>query len=806
MTDVKEGDYYNTNTTEDDLEDKFLVYTREGDWEKVVDLYKSNVKFCTMNIDKSRGTALHVAVNDNNESVVSNLVGSILLHGNVEAFILKNEKGDTPLHLAASRGFKEICEHIIGEFGERKELVYIDNNNGETPLFLASLSWQKQTFIYLFSFVEPDYKICDGKKDYSYPYSKDLIRNNGDSILHCAIQREFFDLALIIIDKYPELGAISNKKHYTPLKLLATRPSAFESGFKMIWWKKILYHCIPVENLNVKEALELYGIKHDQSERHKYPKNYDTCYLFLHKCKEYADPLLDIIRHLPVISKLAIPISTTYASDNKVKEQKVLLGQQQQINISMPSDNEEKKQNVLSKQKQNNISIPSDPELLPENYATCLWFLKFAYINILGLSGVGVDEVRKLKQKHKWSSQLLTVFMENTSDSYFGAGNKPLRNESEIDFEAIINQNKNSNEELKSEDTKKSETLKSKEAKKSETLNNGDTNKAETLKNEKAKKAKTMKSETPILTAARYGIVEMVTVLIKKIPSSIYETNLENKNILLVAVENRRTVVVESLRKWFKECNKYPIFDNLIQEVDNEDNTVLHLAATPGDQDWNISGAALQMMWHIKWFQYTKGLVPEHFPFRTNKEDKTAGEIFEEKHKTLVKDGSEWLKDTSESCSVVAALLAGVSFATSSTVPGGNKSETGEPTLEGKPAFDAFALSSIVGLCFSVTALIMFLSILTSRKEAKDFRIDLPRKLILGLSSLFLSIVAMFTAFCSGHFFLIDQKYKSIVFLIYIVTCFPVTLYAVAQLPLYIDLLKGIITKIPMTSAKGVDL
>ncbi|XP_012567493.1 uncharacterized protein [Cicer arietinum] len=681
MTDVKEGDYYNTNTTEDDLEDKFLVYTREGDWEKVVDLYKSNVKFCTMNIDKSRGTALHVAVNDNNESVVSNLVGSILLHGNVEAFILKNEKGDTPLHLAASRGFKEICEHIIGEFGERKELVYIDNNNGETPLFLASLSWQKQTFIYLFSFVEPDYKICDGKKDYSYPYSKDLIRNNGDSILHCAIQREFFDLALIIIDKYPELGAISNKKHYTPLKLLATRPSAFESGFKMIWWKKILYHCIPVENLNVKEALELYGIKHDQSERHKYPKNYDTCYLFLHKCKEYADPLLDIIRHLPVISKLAIPISTTYvaASDNKVKEQKVLLGQQQQINISMPSDNEEKKQNVLSKQKQNNISIPSDPELLPENYATCLWFLKFAYINILGLSGVGVDEVRKLKQKHKWSSQLLTVFMENTSDSYFGAGNKPLRNESEIDFEAIINQNKNSNE-------------------------------------------------------------------------------------------------------------------------------VLHLAATPGDQDWNISGAALQMMWHIKWFQYTKGLVPEHFPFRTNKEDKTAGEIFEEKHKTLVKDGSEWLKDTSESCSVVAALLAGVSFATSSTVPGGNKSETGEPTLEGKPAFDAFALSSIVGLCFSVTALIMFLSILTSRKEAKDFRIDLPRKLILGLSSLFLSIVAMFTAFCSGHFFLIDQKYKSIVFLIYIVTCFPVTLYAVAQLPLYIDLLKGIITKIPMTSAKGVDL
>ncbi|MCI29222.1 putative ankyrin repeat protein, partial [Trifolium medium] len=65
------------------------------------------------------------------------------------------------------------------------------------------------------------------------------------------------------------------------------------------------------------------------------------------------------------------------------------------------------------------------------------------------------------------------------------------------------------------------------------------------------------------------------------------------------AVENRRTIVVEGLRKRFDECNKMEIFDNLIQGADYEDNTVLHLAAT-SDQDWNISGAALKMMWHFK--------------------------------------------------------------------------------------------------------------------------------------------------------------------------------------------------------------
>lgn len=119
------------------------------------------------------------------------------------------------------------------------------------------------------------------------------------------------------------------------------------------------------------------------------------------------------------------------------------------------------------------------------------------------------------------------------------------------------------------------------------------------LKHEKA----ILESETAILTAARNGIVEIVEKLIAKIPSSIYDLNLENKNVLLVAVENRRTNVVEALKKRFDKCNKMAIFNDLIQGVDERENTVLHLAATKSDRDWNISGAALQMMWHIKWFQ-----------------------------------------------------------------------------------------------------------------------------------------------------------------------------------------------------------
>lgn len=168
----------------------------------------------------------------------------------------------------------------------------------------------------------------------------------------------------------------------------------------------------------------------------------------------------------------------------------------------------------------------------------------------------------------------------------------------------------------------------------------------------------------------------------------------------------------------------------------------------------------------------------------------------------LTNESSEWLRETSESCSVVAALVAGASFATAATIPGGTD-DKGKPHLEDYPTFEAFVIASLIGLCFSVTGLIMFLTILTSRKQAKDFRRDLPLKLLLGLSSLFISIAAMVVSFCTGHFFLLSHRYKMVLYPIYGATCFPVTFYAVAQFPLYFDLLTAILTKVPRASDKG---
>ena len=99
--------------------------------------------------------------------------------------------------------------------------------------------------------------------------------------------------------------------------------------------------------------------------------------------------------------------------------------------------------------------------------------------------------------------------------------------------------------------------------------------------------------------------------------------------------------------------------------------------------------------------QYVKNSMPPNFFPVYNKDGESPNDVFVRTHDTLIKDGSDWLAKTSESCSVVAALVATVAFTTSSAVPGGVKSESGTPTLEDKPAFDAYMARTLPGVRFN---------------------------------------------------------------------------------------------------------
>lgn len=103
--------------------------------------------------------------------------------------------------------------------------------------------------------------------------------------------------------------------------------------------------------------------------------------------------------------------------------------------------------------------------------------------------------------------------------------------------------------------------------------------------------------ETPILLAAKNGITEMVMGILKLSPTAILDRDSANKNIVHLAVENRRTKLYEKLAK------KISIYEGAFRAVDNRGNSVLHLAATLGDHR-SFPFGTLQMQWEIKWYVY----------------------------------------------------------------------------------------------------------------------------------------------------------------------------------------------------------
>ncbi|KAD6454933.1 hypothetical protein E3N88_09639 [Mikania micrantha] len=172
-------------------------------------------------------------------------------------------------------------------------------------------------------------------------------------------------------------------------------------------------------------------------------------------------------------------------------------------------------------------------------------------------------------------------------------------------------------------------------------------------------------------------------------------------------------------------------------------NNLLHLVArlAPSNKLNPISGAALQLQFELQWFKEVESFVCPLNIIQKNWFGETPQMVFTKQHKDLVIDGEKWMKETAQSYTITAALITTIVFAAAITVPGGNKQEIGIPVFAKKTAFTIFAASDTISLFTSVTSLLMFLSILTARFSEQDFLFRLPRKLIIGLTTLFFLVL-----------------------------------------------------------------
>ncbi|KAL5755727.1 hypothetical protein ACOSQ2_020473 [Xanthoceras sorbifolium] len=293
----------------------------------------------------------------------------------------------------------------------------------------------------------------------------------------------------------------------------------------------------------------------------------------------------------------------------------------------------------------------------------------------------------------------------------------------------------------------------------------------------------------PMLSGAvAVGIEEIVRILLQHFPDLIGYDTIPQRNIFQIAVECRQEKIVNILKEMFPTVTR-----NMCAQLVEFENTTLHLVGklAPAFKQYSVSGAALQLQCELQWFKEVEKIT---FPYQRefiNMNQETAKVVFRRQHKELADQGEKWMKGTANSCMLVSTLIATVLFAAAFTVPGGNVNDKGIPIFLHTNAFMVFAISEALGLFSSLTSLLMFLAILTARYAIEDFLESLPKKLIIGLGSLFFAIAAMIISFGATLTIVLSKRWEWVVVPITLIAFFPVALFVMLQLPLFVQMVQS---------------
>ncbi|XP_059591425.1 uncharacterized protein LOC100248044 isoform X3 [Vitis vinifera] len=285
------------------------------------------------------------------------------------------------------------------------------------------------------------------------------------------------------------------------------------------------------------------------------------------------------------------------------------------------------------------------------------------------------------------------------------------------------------------------------------------------------------------INGAKYGIPEILEEIIKSYP---YALEYLDEDVFKLAVLNR-------YEKIFNLICETGMHRQLIirTEDDSNNGNILHLAGklAPPHRLSLVSGAALQMQRELHWFKEIEKYAPRAFSESENENKDKPKMVFIKEHEKLIKEGEKWMKGTAKCYALAAALIATVVFAAAITIPGGNHDDTGIPNFSKEKAFKVFAASDSLSLFLSIASVLICLSILTARYAEDDFLFALPRRLIFGLVTLFLSVTFMMIAYSSAIYLLFGEKKAWILITLAALACLPVTLYGILQFPLLVELI-----------------
>ncbi|KAI3911942.1 hypothetical protein MKW98_010886 [Papaver atlanticum] len=246
--------------------------------------------------------------------------------------------------------------------------------------------------------------------------------------------------------------------------------------------------------------------------------------------------------------------------------------------------------------------------------------------------------------------------------------------------------------------------------------------------------------ERPIILATKLGIIKMFKEIIKSYQESIGVCDEEaGRNLLHLAAEYRNESIVEFLMlksAGIQLKTNWRNLDILVVGIDREGNTPLNAAAKIGKhKPWHIRGAAQWMQWECVWFEVC--MLPPAMLTVKNCNEQYAHQVFTETHIDLREQGEIWLKEGSNNCMLISALIATVMFACTFTVPGGNDWTSAEqcsntPLLKNQD-FGPFFHYVSYSLFSSLISLVLFLSIHAAPFNEYDFFFQLPLSSVIAI-------------------------------------------------------------------------
>ncbi|GAU41044.1 hypothetical protein TSUD_280210 [Trifolium subterraneum] len=199
----------------------------KGDWKSTKAFLDNDPSVLTAKITMFGGTALHVAAIGAQWKLVEKLVQ--LMPENMVTEL--DSKGLTCLHNVALSGSGSV-DAAKALVAKNSSVTQVIDNNGCTPRYhCLSAGICKEMVWYLVSNTTDDRSISITK------------------FIHL-LENGFLDIAMYMLQRYPNFTVDSNgyNEHGTRiLHVLTLYPSNFRSGHNFGFWKRCIYHCVPVE-------------------------------------------------------------------------------------------------------------------------------------------------------------------------------------------------------------------------------------------------------------------------------------------------------------------------------------------------------------------------------------------------------------------------------------------------------------------------------------------------------------------------------------------------------------------------------